>query len=215
MRAILPYFLDSNVLIGYYFSATDTWGYQATKVFEDSEKNYTSSTVIHECFGIDTGGKCQTMKQSIVREFRRAIAQLTRDPSPDHLLANAEGWKIFPILKDIMSDPTIRQGDVRATIRNAMDEYDRRCEERLQIIQNPVHLSVHRRTRDYPGIWQILNPVLGDPDDMEVILDAHDLAETVLPLYLYTGDARHISSHRKKIVELTKIAEIRYLGTVR
>lgn len=211
----MPYFLDSNVLIGYYFSPIDTWGYEATKVFEDPEKNFTSSTVCSECFGIDNGGKCQTIKQSIVREFRRSIAQIIRDPSPDNLLSIAKGWKILPILKDIISDPALCRGDLQKIIRTAMNEYDRRCEERLKIIRNPAHLTIHRRTEGYQGIWHALNPILDDLDDVEIILDAHDLAGTVLPIFMYTGDFHNIYLHRGKILELTEISEIRFLGDVK
>lgn len=210
----MPYFLDSNVLIGYYFSVTDTWGFEATKVFEDSEKNFTSSTVCSECFGIENGGKCQTIKQSIVREFRRAIAQITRDPSTKNLLSATGSWKIYPIIREIVTDPVLSQRDLRKIIRTTMDEYDKRCEERLKNIRNPALLSVHRRTEGYQRIWEALNPVIEDPDDVEIILDAHDLSGTVLPLFMYTGDARNIYSHREKILELTKIVEIRYLGSV-
>ncbi len=47
----LPYFLDSNVLIGYYFHAADAWGAAATEVFDDPEPNHTSTGVWAECFG--------------------------------------------------------------------------------------------------------------------------------------------------------------------
>jgi hypothetical protein len=218
----LPYFLDSNVIIGYCFFVADNWGNEATKIFEDPEKNFTSTTVCSECFGIENGGKCQTIKQTIVREFRRAIAQVTRDPSISNLLSITRDWKIFPILKDIGADSAIRQKDLRDILRAAVNDYNRKYEERMDHIQDPARLTIHRRTEGYKGIWQALNPVMGDPDDVEVVLDAHDLAGTILPIFMYTGDFQNntgdfqnIYTHRKKILELTEISEVHFLGNIR
>ena len=82
-------------------------------------------------------------------------------------------------------------------------------------IQDPARLTIHRRTEGYKGIWQALNPVMGDPDDVEVVLDAHDLAGTILPIFMYTGDFQNIYTHRKKILELTEISEVHFLGNIR
>ncbi len=99
----LPYFLDSNVLIGYYFHAADAWGAAATEVFDDPEPNHTSTGVWAECFGDGTGGRCHTIEQGLVREFRRAIAHLKRAGSMDSLIAEAEarGWRTVPLLRSV------------------------------------------------------------------------------------------------------------------
>lgn len=65
---------------------------------DDSEKNYTSSFVWSECFGIENGGRCNTIKKRIVREFRRAIAALKRNSSFDFLVTEAQDWKIRDIV---------------------------------------------------------------------------------------------------------------------
>jgi hypothetical protein len=99
----LPYFLDSNVLIGYYFHVADTWGAEAADVFDDPEPNHSSTGVWAECFGDGTGGRCHTIQHVIVREFRRAVAHLKRGGSTDTLLAEAEtgGWRIVPLLQNV------------------------------------------------------------------------------------------------------------------
>ncbi|MDD3621150.1 MAG: hypothetical protein PHQ81_01950 [Methanofollis sp.] len=81
----LPYFHDSNVLIGYYFHAADGWSLAATRVFDDPEPNYSSTSVWEECFGFENDGRCATVQKKIRREFRRAIAALKRDLSVEML----------------------------------------------------------------------------------------------------------------------------------
>ena len=45
----MPYFLDSNVIIGYIFHATDHWGRAAVLAFEDPEPNHSGFAVQREC----------------------------------------------------------------------------------------------------------------------------------------------------------------------
>lgn len=51
-----------------------------------------------------------------------------------------------------------------------------------------------------------------DDDDIEVVLDAHDLSGQVLEVVLITGDFRDIVSHKGMILAATAIRDIRYLG---
>lgn len=51
-----------------------------------------------------------------------------------------------------------------------------------------------------------------DDDDIEVVLDAHDLSGKVLEVVLITGDFRDIVSHKRMILAATAIRDIRYLG---
>jgi len=72
-------------------------------------------------------------------------------------------------------------------------------------------LSLHRRRTDYLEIYRGLN-VIDDPDDIEVVLDAHDLALCVPGLVLWTGDGAHIVRNRGRVLDLTGICDVRFLG---
>jgi len=53
---------------------------------------------------------------------------------------------------------------------------------------------------------------IGDPDDLEVVLDAHDLALCVPGLVLWTGDLGHIVRNRGRVLDTTAICDVRFLG---
>lgn len=207
----LPYFHDSNVLIGYYFHAADGWGRAATCVFDDPEPNYSSTFVWGECFGVENGGKCATIQKKIVREFRRAIAALKRDPSADALEAEVAAWRI----QGVVAEAIARAGREAAAIGKVLEEvktcYEEECARRLARLEDRAVLSLHRRRTDYPEIYGGLNAI-DDPDDIEVVLDAHDLALCVPGLVLWTGDLGHIVRNRGRVLDTTAICDVRFLG---
>ena len=73
-------------------------------------------------------------------------------------------------------------------------------------------LCLHRRLTDFSELYQVLSNSISDPDDIEVVLDAHDLACSIPGLVFWTGDYAHIICNRKQIVYLTGLCDIRYLG---
>jgi len=85
----LPYFLDSNVFIGYYFHVADTWEPRPRTSSTTWSRTIPAQGVRAECFGDGTGGRCYTIQQNLVREFRRVVAHLKRDGSADTLLVEA------------------------------------------------------------------------------------------------------------------------------
>ncbi len=71
---------------------------------------------------------------------------------------------------------------------------------------------IHQRTSPYKELWGQFRPVMTDDDDIEVVLDAHDLSGKVLEVVLITGDFRDIVSQKGMILAATAIRDIRYLG---
>jgi len=210
----LPYFLDSNVLIGYYFHVADTWGTEATDVFEDPEPNHSSTGVWAECFGDGTGGRCHTIQQIITREFRRAIAHLKRDGSVDSLLTEAEAyeWKIIPLLRKVAEGCYESKGAALRKLAAVKKCYESICWRRRSILEDREVLALHTRTDAYHDIWDRFSPAIGDYDDCEVILDAHHVATAIDGMVLYTGDYRHIIANRDLILSATRLHDVRYLG---
>ncbi len=81
-----------------------------------------------------------------------------------------------------------------------------------------LHLRVHTRRDPYYDIYRWLcnaydaAGIERDPDDLEVVLDAHDLTRTVSELTLVTGDLRHIVAAAGIICKITAIHEVRSLA---
>jgi hypothetical protein len=210
----LPYFLDSNVLIGYYFHAADTWGTEAADVFEDPEPNHSSTGVWAECFGDGTGGRCHTIQQNLVREFRRAVAHLKRDGSAETLLTEAEsrGWKTVPLLRHVAELCREQPAAAHMTLLAVKERYEKLCRRRRSALEDRKVLALHARTEPYREIWDRFSAVIEDYDDCEVLLDAHDVAATIDGMVLYTGDYRHIVANRELILSETRLHDVRYLG---
>lgn len=91
--------------------------------------------------------------------------------------------------------------------------YKREWNRRLARLEDRDVLGLHRRRTDYTRIYQGLTAI-DDPDDIEVILDAHDLALQLSGLVLWTGDGAHIMRNRKEVLGLTELCDVRYLGDI-
>lgn len=179
---------------------------------DDSEKNYTSSFVWSECFGIENGGRCNTIKKRIVREFRRAIAALKRNSSFDFLVTEAQDWKIRDIVAkaaDEAGEAPILAGKILSGVKT---DFELECAKRLSRLEDQEFICLHRRRTDYPDVYDGLTGHVDDPDDIEVVLDAHDLSVLVPELILWTGDGAHIVKNRDVILNLTSLSDLRYLG---
>ncbi|KUK71243.1 MAG: Uncharacterized protein XD88_0134 [Methanocalculus sp. 52_23] len=211
--AKLPYFHDSNVLIGYYFHSADNWGRAATSVFDDPERNYSSTFVWGECFGIESGGRCATIRKNIVREFRRAIATIKRVPSVDVLETEVVRWRIRGIILQAITEAGRDAVTTIGLLEQVKTCYEQECSQRLARLENPSVLSLHHRQTAYTELYHGLDAI-DDPDDIEVVLDAHDLALSVSGLVFWTGDGAHIMQNRDMVLKMTGFGDVRYLGDV-
>ena len=147
-----------------------------------------------ECFGDGTGGRCHTIQQNLVREFRRAVAHLKRNGSADTLLADAEsrGWKTVPLLRHVAELCREQPAAAHKTLLAVKERYEELCRRRRLVLEDRKVLALHARTEPYRDIWDRFSAVIDDYDDCEVLLDAHHVATAIDGTVLYTGDYRHI-----------------------
>ena len=147
-----------------------------------------------ECFGDGTGGRCHTIQQILVREFRRAVAHLKRAGSADTLLAEAEaqGWKTVPLLWHVAELCREQPAAGLKTLLAVKEWYEALCQRRRCVLDDRKVLALHARTEPYREIWDRFSAVIDDYDDCEVLLDAHHVATAIDGTVLYTGDYRHI-----------------------
>jgi len=200
------------VIIGYYFHSADHWGKAAETVFADPEPNYTSNFVWCECFGVEGGGKCRDVYQKITREFRRAISHLKRGESLTSLTTASSDWKTHDIIQRIVATYGPEPNNALIIFIAVKERYDEICFQRWANLENRELLMIHQRTSPYKELWDRFHSAMTDDDDIEVVLDAHDLSGQVLEVVLITGDFRDIVSHKGMILAATAIRDIRYLG---
>ena len=148
-----------------------------------------------------------------MREFRRAIAALKRDLSIETLVTEAAGWRICDIVVQAIADANRDPVATLSALLVVKTCYEQECGRRLARLEDRDVLGLHRRRTDYARIYQGLTAI-DDPDDIEVILDAHDLALQLSGLVLWTGDGAHIMRNRKEVLGLTELCDVRYLGDI-
>lgn len=101
-------------------------------------------------------------------------------------------------------------------LSNLIWDMEKRCDEN----DGRVHQSVQfcRRTVAYANIYKVfddaglLNPK--SVNDLEIVLDAHDVSEQIGNIFLITGDYAHIASQKIKAIikQNTSIKDIIGLG---
>jgi hypothetical protein len=206
----MDFFLDSNVIIGYVFYQADYWGIPSKNVIKRAEKKYSGHTVEIECFDLQRG-KCTTVRREISSEFFKAVANIEENQSIDFLLYDAElgNWKIINILKNILEG---FQGDL-ISLKEDLREYQRRFEIESKTRQKNVKTLVtfSYRTQRYKDIHTALGKIIQNINDIEVILDAHELAHLHSELILITGDHKDILKNKPDILPLVKISDIKNL----
>ncbi|MGA2120581.1 MAG: hypothetical protein ABSG49_00905 [Methanoregula sp.] len=211
----MPYFLDSNVFIGYYFFCGDMWGNQAKKLVEIPEQKHSSDHVWHECFGVDgCHGRCKTILQEIKDEFFSAISLLTKDRySPVDLFSvvTEEKWRTMDIIQELAAryEHDIKQ--LERKIRFAERKYESDCDDRLSLLKKPAIIQLHERDVEYPELFRTLKSVIEDESDVVILLDAHHVGGTLAGLDFVSGDHYHVYRNRQTIIDHTNIANVSFL----
>lgn len=213
----MPFFVDSNVLIGFYFLCGDRWGTQAKKLIGIPGVKHSSTTVWHECFGDGGAGRCRTVFRDIKSEFYSAISLLTKDQrTPEELYFQAvdEKWQILEIIQELAGRYEHDVKELVRKIRKAERKYETDCDERLTQLKKPATLMIHNRDTEYPATQRILDSAIEDHSDVVILLDAHHIGLTVPELNFVTGDHDHIVRQKRHIIANTTISNVTYLDSI-
>lgn len=209
------HFIDSNVLLGYYFHIADTWGLEATNLFNSGRKLYAGKFSYEECFGYNgLEGRCRTKNIKIRSEFRRAAVLVKEGSDLDDLLKCAEEkeWNIISCLLCLKLD-LLDFGADKIGLNEAITALKERfvldCAKNMDEIIHTV--SFHLRTDPYSEVHSELEQI-GDPDDIEVILDAHDFCKSNTIISFVSGDFIHVIRHSEYIMDKTNIPKIEPLS---
>jgi len=209
----MPYFLDSNVLLGYLFLKADTWGDASKAVIECHEKKYSGITSKHECFGtLGTGGSFETKKGKISKEFRVIRAKIIKGVPLSDILKDIQNgnWNSGKILKDIIETHDGSSKDLAETIQKALWDFDAGCKARKDKLKECVEFD--ERDTFYASLNEELEGFIPDPMDIPVILDAHHTSLRVSNLILVSGNYWDINAFRTNILRCcTSLIEVKNL----
>ncbi len=212
----LDIFVDSNVVIGYYFDYIDHWGPDAIKVFNSNKQIHSGKTVQAECFGLDGHtGRCNTIKNEILRNFSDAIRILIKTKSTDELVCTAfdEKWKTKEIIEDIY---LLCKQDLKQfieEIRNIRRKFETDCNRKCEKLLDGNTIIFHNRSEAYAHLYSLLMTEIGDVDDIEVILDAHHVVSMGTKILFISGDYKDIVPNIPFITHITAIEQIMPLGS--
>ncbi len=207
----MSFFLDSNVIIGYFFACGDPLGRSSAKVFESEENLYSSSNVWNECWGGGSGGRCRTINYEIVDEFSNAIYYLnsgTFDTDDMLMAAVGEQLRIREIIEYLYEKYSSNKKIFIDRLREAQRKYENDCNSRKCDLNNGSILTIHHRTISYPVIEQYLDETVPDHSDVEILVDAHDLGMRIQDLAFISGDGSHILRNKSAILQIASISRI-------
>lgn len=212
----MDYFVDSNVVIGYYFDYTDHWGRDATRVFNSDKQIHSGKTVQAECFGLDDdSGRCNTIKNEILRNFSDAIRILIKTKSTDELICTAfdEKWKTKGIFEDIYLVCKQDLNQFIGEIRNIRRKFETDCNRKCEKLLDGKTIIFHSRSEAYTHLHSLLMTEIEDVDDIEVILDAHHVMSMGTKILFISGDYKDIVPNILFITHNTAIEQIMPLGS--
>ncbi len=203
-------FLDNNVLIGYIFE-TDHWNSMSLSVMSQKTPKYSSNAVKDEC-----NHKYTSSLRKISNELNKFKKQMRTSNSLKDLefYLNDTNFKTKDILLDFLkSDPNVNISDFIKKFMNLQWNVEATCHSNYEHILQVIHF--HERNKPYKSLYDLCISdgfVTDDYDDVEIVIDAHDLGLNIQNLFFITGDYNHIVSRKQFIIENTSISDVIGLG---
>lgn len=208
----MSFFLDNNVLIGYIFE-TDNWNSKSLVVMACTSEKYSSDNVKRECFDI-----YNKVLRDLRQEFNRLKKELKTSRTfkietiKSFLYSNT--FEIADIIIDFLRDHSYSTpNEAILGLNNLQRTFEAHCHGNYVNIDSLV--IFHSRTNPYQELYEIfkLNGfVADDPEDVEIVIDAHELGLSIDPLLLISGDYGHIISRKELIKENTSLKDVMGLG---
>lgn len=203
-------FLDNNVLIGYIFE-TDYWNSNSLKVITGDFNKYSSDTVQNECQYKYTSS-LRKLKNELNR-FKKQI-RVSKSFNDLELFLHSTRFKTKDILLDFLkSNTSVSISDILNKFTNLQWAVESLCRRNYNHLSQVIHY--HKRNKPHKELYSLCvsdDFVTDDADDVEIVIDAHDLGLDIENLSIVTGDYKHIVSRKQFIVENTSIYDVIGLG---
>lgn len=171
----MPYFLDSNVVLGFVFRCSDRLGERACAVVEDAEVNHSGFVVRTECFGEGKRpGRADVIMQEVSDELLLAGAGIRKYGVMG--FRSRFDVRKFPrtgmVLQRFFDAGRISDGSVLSMgFPNFAGDYLRR---RRRVLEGGLVVWHERRVESYGSLRDVLRGCMENWSDVEVLLDAHD-----------------------------------------
>lgn len=122
------------------------------------------------------------------------------------------------IAKDIKDHRSCAPTQIPDLIQDALNHYltdSHRGEKRVISRINPGDIFPWVRQQEYPAQKTALESKINNRNDVEILLDAHDLSvnERLTKLEFVTGDKNHIVNNSSHILSTLQLSGIRYLSS--
>jgi len=206
----MNFFLDTNVLVGYIFE-TDNWNLKSLEVVNHPAPKYSSFDVCNECTY-----KYESKLKRVSSELRKFGKKIRLSKSFDDLKSYLQDECV--VTEDILLEFLSRNERLsKNEFITKFTEFQRGTEQRCHL--NYKHLldniMFHQRHVSHDDLYKLCVScgfVSDDADDVEIIIDAHDLGLTIENLLLITGDYGHIIPRRNFIIDNTSLSDVIGLG---
>lgn len=207
----MPYFYDTNVIIGYLFPCGDRLGNRAQIRINDVEPNHAGYTTYNECFGNGIkSGRCNRIQEEISDELLLIKARIEEKG----VIKFRESFrpKNYPrtglIIQNYLDQG--RLDDSASQLTNLPQKYDLDFIKRKNQILNAGICNWHpKREVDDRDLARELGKHIENKNDIQVLLDAYDVGHTIQNLIFITDDSKDIVCHKDVIIKhLNNIADI-------
>lgn len=207
----MPYFYDTNVIIGYLFPCGDRLGTRARDIINGVESNHAGYTTYMECFGNGTkSGRCNQIQEEISDELLCIKAKIEEMG----VIKFRESFRPHKYPRTgLIVQKYLQQGrldDSGLELVNLPRKYELDYVKRKnQILDTKICTWHPRRQVDDKDLALKLREHIKNYCDVQVLLDAHDAGHKVPNLTLVTDDGKDIVGHRGVIMQyLTNIVNI-------
>lgn len=206
----MNFFLDTNVLLGYIFE-TDNWNQKSLEVVNYHAPKYSSLDVCNECTH-----KYESKLKGILTELRKFGKKIRLSKSIGELKSYLLDECIITgniLLEFLSRNNSASKNELIKKFTEFQYETEKRCHLNHKYLLNEI--TFHERHTSHSDLYTLCVScgfVSEDADDVEIIIDAHDLGLRIETLLLITGDYKHIVPRRKFIISNTSLSDVIGLG---
>ena len=201
----MPYFFDTNIILGYLFYNSDTLGAKAVKRVEDKETNHTGYTTYKECFGTEKHlGKSQKILQEISDELRTIKYRITENGIIN--FRNTFSPKQYPrtghLIYQCLTTGKITDTNIETAFKLLGKTFVAiTLQQKRKILDSKVCSWHPKREEPYSAQAQTLREKIENTNDIEVLLDAYHIGKTITNLILITADKKDILNNKDHILK--------------
>ena len=216
-------FFDSNVFLGFIFEHDD-WYSASCNCLNNDRVKYTSSNVIGE-----VEHKIYEIRRIVQDEILMLIHKLNKQRnSMDYMTLSDIGWMVNFVQKkkiksfiescvDELKEEQPTFNEMASRLRNGLNDYmNDTMKNEIEINRriNEKELNCWVRRLPYKDLKNCISQYVKDFNDVQILLDAHDLAakNKSLSLTFITGDNNHIIRNKEKLSDVLDINDFDYLA---